>query len=192
MNKEIEMGLFVLMVLVLSPFVAYALSTFDVFWTRLESGSIKFIKRGDSLHEIIYNTPGFELIEGENGKEFVKTTKKQSKPWFGLYWIGLPPFARIHKFKITKETENPEGEKPADWILGKEKGEVEVDNLRFIFPRPYLLRDVELKDRVPVNVLAVAKFQVVRPYVPVFFFKNAMKSLVSIGSSSSPTIPNPN
>lgn len=155
----------------LFPFTAYSLSTLDVFFTRLESGSIKFIKTGDGLREIIYNTPGYKLVDGKSGiKEFQPTDEKQKRPWLGLYWIGLPPFAKVHKFKITKETENPTGKTPEDWILGG-KEEFIVDSLRFIFPRPYVLKAVELKDRTSVDVLVLAKFEVVRPFVPVFYFK---------------------
>jgi regulator of protease activity HflC (stomatin/prohibitin superfamily) len=87
-----------------------------------------------------------------------------------LYWIGLPPCATIHRFKITKETENPSGKTPEDWILGG-KEEFAVDSLRFIFPRPYVLKAVELKDKTSVDLLVLAKFETVRPYVPVFYFK---------------------
>jgi len=163
----IEIILFVATMVVASYFLAYVLSARDMFFTRLESGNMKFIKTGDGLRKIIYNTPGFELDKDD---VFVPTTEKKGRPWLGLYWIGLPPFAKIHKFNIVKEIENPEGEKPGDWIL-REKEEVTVDSLRFVFPRPYLLREVELKDRTSVDVLVVIKFQVVQPFIPVFFFK---------------------
>jgi len=162
----VEIAVFAVVVLVLSPFVAYALATFGIFFTRLESGNIKFIVIGDSLRKMIYNTPGFELVDGK----FQTTTEKQTRPFLGLYWVGWPPFSRVHKFKITKETENPDGKTPEEWIMGG-KEEIEVDTLRFTFPRPYVLKTVELKDRVEINVLAVAKFEVVSPYIPVFNFK---------------------
>lgn len=170
---EIVICLFV--TLALLPFTAFLLAKKDIFFTRLETGDIKFIDSGSSLHKIIYDTPGFELDEN---KKFVPSTTKRSHPWFGLYWIGIPPFRKIHKFTITKERENPSGKGVEDWIIkGKEE---EVSSLRFTFPRPYGFPKVELGDENPVAVdlLAVSKFRVVDPVKPVYglkgkFFENA-------------------
>lgn len=171
----IEIAILMLVTVALLPFTAFALAKMDIFFTRLETGDIKFIDSGSSLHRIIYDTPGFEL---DKNNMFIPSTAKRSHPWFGLYWVGIPPFRKIHKFTIVKERENPSGTNVENWITkGKEE---EVSSLRFTFPRPYAFPKVELgdKDPVAIDVLAVSKFEVVDPIKLVYklkgkFFENA-------------------
>ena len=159
-----------MILLALSPFVAYVLAKADLFWTQLESGDIKFIMHGETLHKIIYDVRGFKLIDGKFSPTTPEEETQKSHPWFGFYWIGIPPFASVHHFPITKERENPAGKTPEEWIE-RDVGEESVSSLRFTLPRSYVLLNVELGDRTPINVLVVAKFQVVTPYIPVFLFK---------------------
>jgi len=165
-SNQIEIAGYVLALIALSAFVVYALAKEDLFFTLLESGDMKFIMRGETLRKIIHGVRGFELVDGK----FVSTTNVQKRPLFGFYWVGVPPFASVHHFPITKEREDPDGETPAEWIK-RDEAPAMVSSLRFTFPRPFVLRDVELKDLTPINVLVVAKFEVVDPYVPVFLFK---------------------
>ena len=157
---------YVVIIFALFPFVAHALAKVGWFFTLLESGDIEFVMYGETLHKIIYDVRGFELVDNE----LIPTATQQKRPWLGLYWVGIPPFASIHRFPIVKERENPVGETPEQWI-DRDEEEKLVSSLRFTFPRPYVLRSVELGDRTPVDVLIIAKFEVVNPYIPVFNFK---------------------
>jgi regulator of protease activity HflC (stomatin/prohibitin superfamily) len=169
----IIIGLLLLGIIITFPFAANGLANMELFFTRLESGDIKFIMRGESLYRIIHDVRGKVLVMGDDG-HYIFKDGDESKSWlntrFGLWWIGVPPFARIHTFPITKERENASAKDSAHWITVEEK-EIQVSSLRFTFPRPYNLKEVELKDRLSVDVLVVAKFEVVKPYVPVFLFK---------------------
>lgn len=160
----------ILALLAMSPFVAYLLAKADVFFTFLESGDIKFIMHGETLHKIIFDVQGFKLVDGKFEPTTIAEEADKKRPWFGFYWVGIPFLSSIHNFPITKERENPAGKTPEEWIE-RDPGEKTVSSLRFTLPRPYVLRDVELKDRTPIDVLVVAKFQVVNPYIPVFLFK---------------------
>ncbi len=165
MNTEIIF--YAIILIALLPFLFYSLSARDIFFTRLGSGDIKFIMRGDSLIKMIHNVQGKKLVNGrfENGIE--------SKSWLnekiGIWWIGIPPWSSVHQFEIKKEKENPSGITPETWITVGEK--VSVNNLRFTFPRPFVMRAVELKDRTTVDLLVVCKFEIEEPYIPVFLFK---------------------
>jgi hypothetical protein len=155
-------------IIALIPFAVSALETIGIFFTCVESGNIKFITRGNSLAKIVHDVKGMKL---ENGLLIPGTERK----WFwntrfGLWWVGFPPFSRVHTFPITKERENPEGKTSEDWI-DRDDDEAVISSLRFTFPRPYVLKDVELADRIPIDLLVIAKFEVVNPYIPVFNFK---------------------
>jgi len=169
-SNWLEVGGYILAILLLSPFLAFLLAEVGIFFTKLESGDIKFIMHGESLHKTIYDVRDFKL---ENN-QFVKTTPKEesakTRPWFGLYWVGIPPFASVHRFPIIKERTNPAGKTPEEWVERDKEISMEP-SLHFTIPRPFVLRDVELGDRTPIDLLVIAKFEVVDPYIPVFFFK---------------------
>lgn len=168
-SNSLEILGYMVVLLALLPFVAYALGTADILWTRLESGNIKFVMHGETLHRIIHDVRGFKL---DDHNKFIPDTSKRKRHWLGLYWVGIPPFASIHTFQITKERENPRGASPKEWIT-VDKHAATVNSLRFTFPRPYMLSKVELGDRVPVDLLVVVKLEVVDPFMPVFNFKGA-------------------
>jgi len=147
----------------------------DIFFTKVETGDIKFIVRGDSLFKIIHDVPGKRLVLDpvDNNMMFVDGVEKKSylNSEYGMWWIGFPPFSKIHSFWIKPERENPSGKESEDWIQSDPKRQ--VWSLRFAFPRPFSIQKVELKDRLSVDVLAVAKFEVVKPQIPVFQFKGS-------------------
>lgn len=159
-------------ILLVIPFTLFLLAEKDLFFTKLQTGDIKFIVRGDSLLHIIHDVRNKKLVLDADGNQ-IFTTGVERKSFlntrFGIWWIGIPPFARVHKFMIKKERENPQATESKDWIISEEPKE--VPSLRFIFPRPYKLDRVELGDRLSVDLLVVAKFEVVMPYIPVFLFK---------------------
>lgn len=177
-----EIILAIVATLVILPFLANKLAKENKWFTHLESGNIKFVMYGQTLHKIIHNVKGYKL---NNKGEFEQTTNSPIKPPLGLYWIGIYPFARVHTFSILKERENPTGKNVGDWITRDKEGTI-VSSLRFTFPRPYTLEKVELGDRIPVDLLVVAKFEVVDPYKLIFFFKG--KFFENAGASLRATV----
>lgn len=174
------MFLSILAVLIACPFVLYELAKSDnpMFFTTMESGDIRFIMKGKTLHRMIHDVRGKKWSDGK-GKSFSAELvnllpnesdgKGKLARWFGLYWIGLYPFYSVLKFKIKKTRENTAGTKPQDWITKVE--EEEVTTFRHTFPLPFVLTGVEIKDRTKVDLMAVGTFEVVRPYIPVIKLK---------------------
>lgn len=177
MTTTQEIWLYVAILGVLSPFVTYALATQNLFFTLLESGNIKYIYHGDTLWKVIADVKG-KRVEGHT---LVPGTENRQwwEKWLGIYWVGIPPFASVRRFKLTprKEQEELAGKPMEEWI--EEKPPIEVDSLRAAFPRPFLLPDAELKDRQTVHVLVVGKFVVVNTYIPVPELKGKFFELLS-------------
>ena len=157
----------IVVILLLLPFLAYALATRSIFYTFVQRGSIKFVKAGESPVKILYDLDGYKL---ENDK-FIKTTEKQRRPFLGIFKVGLPPFKQVHKFIIKKVKENIRGSSPQEWIT--EETEEMVSELRFKIPRPYVFWDVELGSGAGVTILVTVMFRVVAPLIPVFDLKGA-------------------
>lgn len=175
-------GIIVLVVTTIGSvsWLIYELAKQDIVFSFLETGDIKFVDHGQKLHKILYDTPGFQLTDDNTFVALKKGEKDNRRPYsvLGIYCVGLYPFAKIHKFKIVKQMENPTGKNLDTWIINK--GEEDVSSLRFNFPRPYAFPNVELgdKDPIAVNLLAVAKFEVVDPVKMIYglkgkFFENA-------------------
>lgn len=166
----------VLAILCCLPFLFFGLAKYDIFFTLLTSNEIKFIVQSDgSLDRIIHDVKGFwyntETHEFEkNDPKEPKKTKTSLQKKSGLYWIGIPPFKRIYSFQIIKQRER-EGktDDPNQWLSEEERETVTA--LRFTFPRPFVLLTAELKDRTTINMFVLCKFEVVKPYEPVFIFK---------------------
>lgn len=168
--------IFLVIMAILSPFLAWALSTFNLFFTTCPSGNMKFVMKGETIHRVIYN-PEDLLIH--LGKTWVLEPESFKRRWsllFGLFWVGIPGVLRVHEFPITKDQENPEaGEDPKTWIT--QRGEVIVDSLRLVMQRSFVFMNIELKDRSVVNVLVTTKLRVLDWFIPVFnlkgkFFEN--------------------
>ena len=170
----IEIVVCVAILIVTSPLLAYLLASSDMFFTFLESGNIKYIYRGDTLVKVIADVKGkrvgqkgeekYKLIDLKPGEEVAKRCWERK---FAVYWIGIWPLNSVKKFLIErrKAKENIVEDMPSkDWVEILEN--LEVDSLRATFTRPFLLPGVELGDRQTVNLLVVAKFEVVDTYIP--------------------------
>lgn len=150
------------------------MSNYDFFFTRIETGDIKFVKVGDSLDGIIYDIPNKYL---DKNKCFCNvcdnTIPENNKSWLnkklGIWYIGLPGVKTIHSFPIKRETENPDGDGPSHWTIKKDP--ILTKSLRFEFPRPFVPKGVELKNGTPIDLLIVGKFQVIDPVHMVFILK---------------------
>lgn len=167
----IEAFLFLVTFGVLTVFVAYQLSKRDLFFTRLETGNIKFIDHGNSFKKMHCDVPGFILDDMDRLIPDPNKGKNRKVPFMGLYSVGIPPIASVHEGEITKEKENPSGKGIGSWITktGKEK----IRSLRAFFPHPFEFPEVELGSKSPasVNMLAVGKFRVVTPKKLVYELK---------------------
>ncbi len=163
----------ILGIVLLIPFVFYILAEHDIFFTKLETGDIKFVVRGESLVKILHDVKGRKLTDGPHGQKVFSDAAEEHKTFlnrtFGLWWIGFPPFAKVHSFKIVPEREDPNATNKNDWV--KTEKERDEKSLRFVFPRPYFMKEVELNDTLSVDLLVIAKFEVVVPHIPVFMFK---------------------
>jgi hypothetical protein len=167
---------FVIVMVLLFPFLAWALSTFNIFFTTCPSGNAKFVMRGETAHALIVNHEDLEIHLQKKWLLEPKLFKKRKRLFFGLFWVGIPGVYRIHLFPITKDQENPDaGEDPKTWVI--QHGEILVDSLRLVIQRSFVFRNIELKDRSVVNVLITTKLRVLDWFIPVFnlkgkFFEN--------------------
>lgn len=187
---------FIVFAILLSAIVivmGWKLSPQDIFFTKVETGDMKYVVAGNSWVRTLVNIPGMKVSDEKNAlqkltpvgvgddKPELNWIEEELKERLGLYWVGIYPFRRIHTFKIIKERENPEmkqGMNPADWIQ-REKKAVEVTSLRWKFPRPVMVPDVEFKGNLRATLLVLCKFEVMSPVVPVFIQKANFFDLLS-------------
>ena len=144
-----------------------------LMFMTIETGDIKFIDKGQTNAKIYINIPGKVLRNGEIVDGDSEADKTFLQKHFGQYFIGIPPFRTLHTFPIVKERENQDikpGMAPEDWI-DRDDGAVTVSELRWRFPRPVLIPDVEFKDKIRGNILVLCNFEVERPLIPIYILK---------------------
>lgn len=187
--STLEMFLFFVVILALSPFVIRRMASSDICFTYGMTNHIKFVDRGGTRTEnkweggvfdhMIPEVPGYILddVRSEtsrfrlpNGEEKQKMSALNLvlRRLLGVYWYGLYPFKHIRSFPIKKQYENIEGTGPENWI--RQGDTVNVKALRFRFPRPFIFTDIELSDRFTVSLKVVTTLQVMVPYVAVYVY----------------------
>lgn len=152
--------------------------------TFVEEGTMKFVVKGDSLDRVLLNVSGYSYDEMTKTIENVPT----QKTWLedhGIYWVSwLYPLKRVHTFEVIKDRlkmSKPTEPKDIDELVEHE-GAVLVDNLRFQFTRPFVIREVDFADGTRVDFLIFGVFQVVNPYQAVFI--QSGKKMFNILASS--------
>ena len=162
--------------------IMWRLAPYDKFFTKLETGDIKFVVAGESWVKTLINIPKKTI--GKDGKIRNLKDGETDQTWFqktfGLYWVGIYPFRQIHSFTLIKERENrrigPDTQ-PENWI--EREDPIDVTELRWKFPRPILVPDVEFGGALRANILVLCKFEVVEPIVPIFIQKAKFFDLTS-------------
>jgi len=151
--------------------------------TFIPEGNMALLVKGDSWDRTIPNIA--ERTLDKKGRKIIKG-KPQKKPWekiWGFYWVSFfYPLKRVFKFTISRDrlkdaSEMKDGHGIRDWI--EHKSDQEVSSLQYRFQRPFLIEGVELGgDRTRVDQIVMTTFEVVDPYIPIFFYKGKFFSLL--------------
>ena len=156
---------------VLIAIAIYFLAMLDVFFTTMKEPTIKaVVDIGGKWVRFIVTVPGYH--HNDSTRKLVKDeddlTGARKLHGFteltGLHWVGIWPFRRILRIKITKQKlrrnrdEIPQIEKKILTIPAT------VDHLRWVIKRPVVVLNVDFVDGTVVNMLYEGLFEVVDPY----------------------------
>jgi len=106
----------------------------------------------------------------------------------GIRFVSwLYPQIRVHKIHISMNRLR-EGKKDGEGVNLQnriEPDEGDIDSLRFLVPRPLVVKGVELAgDNARLDILVLAVFRTVIPALPVFYYKGKFMSLLDADISS--------
>lgn len=150
-----------------------------VFFTDLESENIMFIASRKSHIRTVIDIKGHKLdqngdiipiLDANGNIDLSQPPKTLLRNWLGLWWVGLPMFRQKYAFDIIKERVNPKissETEPEEWVI-QDKKPAHIYELRWKFPRPVFVPNVEFDGNVQANILVLANFQVRNPYRAVF------------------------
>lgn len=154
-----------LLVVVLLLLVIYLLAQHDLFFCFVEEGDFRFIMKGKNLHRIILNARGYYLDEDD----VVQVGQDASKTWlnrhFGIYWVGIPPFFRIHRWVFEYETRSDQDAfqtKPESVILSA---------LHLFHTYRLVVKEAELKDAFRIDTTSNLVVKVINPRLAVLTLK---------------------
>jgi len=171
-------------------FLLFVLANRDMNATSVPEGTMRFVVSGEDWHKTLTNVDGYHL---SNDGVFFADNDPQNplmpKPWhkkfleeYGIWWVSfLWPYRHIHGFKISADKlidtkDVPADSRMRDYIRHEERL---IHELRFRFPRPVLVENVELGgDRWQVDILIMLDLEVVRPFIPVFMYKGKFFPLI--------------
>lgn len=130
-------------------------------------------KDGTTTTETIWADRFFPLPEG-------KETKKK---FLGLYWIGIPPYCKILEYTFSWDRLITEASKKEEEAKGRTAeytgiGDLWVshrsellNSLYFRYTYPIVVKSVELKGQITIDIAFNVTIEVVVPVIPIFFLK---------------------
>lgn len=153
----------------------FVLAKLDVFFTFVNEGEIKFLDRGETLHQTLVNVRGMKL-EGE--KLISGPTPASRNPltrWLGIRGPFLWPIYKVHEYdfawdKLVQDVSDPKmAASEAPWKIERRKRPVRSLFFQFIYP--VAATNLEMKDQLKISVFGTVTAQVVVPYIAVYLLK---------------------
>ncbi len=164
------------------------------FFTYIESGQVKLIVRGKVLVRMVMNTDGYKFRGvGSDDEKWLITEAipgDQTSPlegihplllpwaWYvfkttGAVFTGIYPFQRVREYEIER-TKVKRKESKDERVIGASNLVLEVvtdvsDHFRLReFLRPMHITGAETKDKIPLDIIGVAKMMTKNPYRAAF------------------------
>ena len=191
------LGIIVVAIIVSSYFLLLSLGKNKSLFSFTKDGEIEFRMTGGTLNKIMPNVSGYYLeessveFEREKGVRESITAKrffplpneqKSKKNFLGLFWIGIPP-RKILEYdfswdmaisKQSSEEEKKKGRAVEETEFGdfwiSHRTEI-VNSLYFRYTYPIVVRGVELKGIIPIDIAFNVTIETVVPIIPVIFLK---------------------
>jgi len=167
-----------------------ALAEKNYFFTRVESGGFKFLVKGETLETVLDVLPEGKYVDTETYMVSETTGKPRKRTWLEKNWgvvlvSLLWPLKKIHIFDVVADKlREVSGDHP---IRERIQTEIrrDVDYLRYRFPHPVLIKDVELgKDRWKIDIILMLDIRVVNPVTVVFSYKGKVMEQIDAAVSS--------
>lgn len=187
-------------------------ATYKLQASFVQEGTIEFVVSGEDLSHIMINVDNHVLIRNKFSGEwaikplvpdpsrletqFVNGDEEYVSWWpisylqqkWGLYWVSaFYPWKKILWFMITRERLVSRTAVSAD-ASARDRVEISepalVSNLRFRFPRPFWITNVETKDRFESQILLQVILEVVNPYTAVIVLKGKFFPIIEAAISS--------
>ena len=167
-------------VVILSPFIVRKLAELERFWATCQEGQARPVTRNKKFSKFIMSfagkcfkgeLDGYPLLSTSQAEywEVVEDTRPPQKEsfWTGLYWIGIPPFSEIQRYKMTWiEWGYP---KKPDGGVSIEKAPIPHEELIshiLVQSDVYFVRisSAETSEGVPVDVSFLLTINITNPY----------------------------
>ena len=158
---------------------AYILAGYGIFFSFIKSGEIVLVEMGKSFYKLIPNIPGYGVLDSKIILCDEKNAKiKKPKSFLGIFWIGIYPIQKIHKYSFSWDKYVSKNEVEAE---KKKGGTVEetyfgiishrsavVSSVRYKNSYPIILKEMELKGQLKIDIYFDIIFEAVDPIFSVF------------------------
>src|SRR3989344_1043417 len=158
---------------------AYILAGYGIFFSFIKSGEIVLVEMGKSFYKLIPNIPGYGVLDSKIILCDEKNAKiKKPKSFLGIFWIGIYPIQKVHKYSFSWDKYVSKNEVEAE---KKKGGTVEetyfgiishrsavVSSVRYKNSYPIILKEMELKGQLKIDIYFDIIFEAVDPIFSVF------------------------
>lgn len=147
----------------------YLLAQRDILLGFVPQGQIKAIMRGASLRRILINIGGYYYDMSTREIKMIevgKPTPREPRSFLGMYWIGLPPFWRVLKYKFSW-VKWDKGEGSDEFALISRDRE-DVNSLLFRYPYGIEVKKINMAGLAEVDIILVVTIEIARPETTLF------------------------
>lgn len=170
-------------IVVLSAMVSlwpFLLAKLDLFFTFIKEGEAKIVARGETYCKTIFALKGHRIKRNGDIEQLPPGASEPTKwfweKYFGVSWVGLPPFQKIYSYRLRWTSYKPTGRS------GEKAPEVNDETLSSVFIKDKvyfgLIQDVETIEGIPLRVEFLATLRVVNPYKAVFLISNWVETVI--------------
>ncbi|MEN9613754.1 MAG: hypothetical protein RLZZ347_61 [Candidatus Parcubacteria bacterium] len=156
-QHPIQFGIAVLVLLAMIPLWIYILAKKGIGWVMLPEGQILTIMSGKTQHEFISCIRDYS-IDPSTG--VIKHTPGVAGPngWYGIYWIGVPPFRSIYTYPFHWNKWTKKKDAKEHTIEARDGDAMSV---YFRFPYAIEITDAETADGAKINLRLLVTIEAV-------------------------------
>ena len=155
---------------------AYVFAGYGIFFSFIKSGEIVLVEMGKSFYKLIPNIPGYGVLNDKI--DLISNGAKKPKSFLGIFWIGIYPIQKVHKYSFSwdkfvskneAKTESEKGGTIEETYFGiiSHRSEV-VSSVRHKNSYPIILKEMELRGQLKIDIYFDIIFETVNPVFSVF------------------------
>lgn len=156
-QHPIQFGFWTLILLGMIPLWIYILAKKGIGWVMIPEGQIMVIVEGNTVHKFIGRIKDYSVHPTTGVLTYTGGATPVSG-WYGISWIGIPPFRRVYTYKF-RWNKWSKADKTATKNSVMPKEDLETHSVFFRAPYAIEITDAETSDGAKMNIQLLISVQ---------------------------------